>query len=116
MSGPKMGLGRVDREGETASRFSHSLPGPLSPFPELPYRDIGTRLSCWGFSKPHRRWQSQFLISLPSFKLGPLMGHSFDSQHALYSACSRAAQPLYGLQLLSRYALIVHTSSGMVGG
>ena len=42
MSGPKMGLGRVDREGETASRFSHSLPGPLSPFPELPYRDIGT--------------------------------------------------------------------------
>ena len=34
MSGPKMGLGRVDREEETAGRFSHSLPGPLSPFPE----------------------------------------------------------------------------------
>ena len=35
-----MGLGRVDREGETASRFSHSLPGPLSPFLELPCRDV----------------------------------------------------------------------------
>ena len=55
------------------------------------------------------------LISLPSL-LGPLMGHSFDSQHALCSACSGAAQPMYGLQLLSWYALIVHTSSGMVGG
>ena len=28
-----MGLGRVGREEETASRFPNSLPGPLPPFP-----------------------------------------------------------------------------------
>ena len=32
MSGPKAGLGRVEREGETARRFPRSLPGPLPPF------------------------------------------------------------------------------------
>ena len=71
MSGPKAGLGRVEREGETARRFPRSLPGPLPPFLtailEPDFRNM--------VSQTLLR-QSQFLIRLPSCKLGPFVGQN----------------------------------------
>ena len=86
MSGPKAGLGRVERKGETARLFSRSLPGPLPPFltphtailePDFRNRVFQT-LSETAISVPH---------SAAVLQAWPLCGPKLGPRNAPHGAC-----------------------------
>ena len=76
MSGPKAGSGRVVREGETARRFSSSLPGPLPPFltPHTAILEPDFRNKVFPNPVGDGDLSSSFRCRL--YELGPLVGQN----------------------------------------
>ena len=87
MSGPKAGLGRMVKEGETARRFSRSVPGHLPPLSYPPHAAILEP----DFRNRVFQTLSETAISVPHsaavLQAWPLCGPKLGSRNAPHGAC-----------------------------